>query len=128
MVAPSFTLGIPPGTQERCAESPSTLSFRRALLVLLVFNVMDALFTLGWIEAGLALEANPLMDTALRYGAEVFLGSKLALVSLGCVILWRHAGLPLARLAAVPVLVLYSAVVGTHLGTALHHAMEQGVL
>jgi len=102
-------------------DSPlPVISFRRALVVLLVFNVMDALFTLGWIDAGLASEANPLMETALSHGAEFFIGSKLALVSLGSAILWRHAGLPLARLAALPVLVLYAAVVGAHLGTAIH--------
>lgn len=54
-----------------------------------MLNLADALFTLVYVEAGVATEANPLMHTALRESPVAFMAVKLALVSLGVWLLWR---------------------------------------
>ena len=61
----------------------------------LVMNLLDAIFTLFWVRAGLAREANVLMRDLVNEHAVLFVVAKLSLVSLGSLILWRrraHAG------------------------------------
>jgi hypothetical protein len=60
-----------------------------AIGFLLVFNLLDGAFTLVWTTAGLATEANPLLDDVLAHSPVVFMAIKLALVSLGAVLLVR---------------------------------------
>lgn len=96
-------------------------SFQLALILLLLLNFADALFTLHWVTTGVATEANPVMAWALDHGAEFFLLSKLLIVTSGVALLWRHADRPSVRLAAVPAFVLYSLVVGMHVGAAFLH-------
>ena len=50
---------------------------------ILVMNLIDAAFTIGWTSAGLATEANPLLDDVLARSPVLFMLAKLALVSLG---------------------------------------------
>ncbi len=62
---------------------------------LLVLNLLDAIFTLVWIRAGLAREANALMRDLVNEHAVLFVIAKLGLVSLGSLVLWKrraHAG------------------------------------
>lgn len=75
-----------PGT--RRITLPPRLLFRLAA-ALLIFNLLDALLTLGVVHAGAATEANPLMDALLAHGPVPFVAGKLALVSLGVALLWR---------------------------------------
>ncbi|UJR84425.1 DUF5658 family protein [Sandaracinus amylolyticus] len=63
--------------------------FSFALAALLVMNVADAILTLVWIETGLALEANPLVELALRGGPVSFMAAKLAMVSGAALVLIR---------------------------------------
>ena len=98
-------------------------SFEGGLRVVLTLNLFDALATLFWIEAGLATEANPIMRAALESGPHLFVLSKIALVSLATVMLWRHRAHRSARLAVVPVGLLYALVAGAHVGFALHQAL-----
>jgi len=61
----------------------------------LVMNLLDAIFTLVWVRAGLAREANVLMRDLVNEHAVLFVVAKLSLVSLGSLILWQrraHAG------------------------------------
>ena len=70
---------------------------------LLVLNLLDALFTLVWVRAGLAQEANALMRDLVNDHAVLFVVTKLGLVSLGSLLLWRrraHAGAVVAIFAA----------------------------
>ncbi len=78
------------------------------------FNLLDAYFTMKWISAGIATEANPMMAYALEKGPEWFVLSKVVLVSGGCFILWRRAGANASRYVT-PLFVLYSGVMGLHL-------------
>jgi len=54
-----------------------------------VLNVADAVLTLHWIFGGHAAEANPLMDRLIHMDPTVFMTTKLMLVALGSVLLWR---------------------------------------
>jgi len=57
--------------------------------VTLVLNLLDALFTLTWVGAGLASEANPFLHELVHRHPVVFVTAKLALVGLGSMLLWR---------------------------------------
>jgi hypothetical protein len=68
----------------------------------LVLNLLDAVFTLVWVRAGLAREANVLMRDLVNEHAVLFVVAKLGLVSLGSLVLWRrrtHAGAVIAIFA-----------------------------
>lgn len=60
-----------------------------AAAALLVLNLLDAIFTLGYVQLGAAEEANPLMALPLANGPLAFMLIKLSLVSLGVTLLWR---------------------------------------
>lgn len=99
-------------------------SFEAGLRALILLNVMDAFFTLQWIDKGKATEANPIMAFALDHGPGFFILSKVALVLLAGGLLWRHRERFTARLALVPVAILYAYVAGGHLGFALSLALD----
>lgn len=57
--------------------------------LVVVLNMLDAVWTLTFIRIGAADEGNPLMDQALSWGPLRFMVAKLALVSLSVLLLWR---------------------------------------
>jgi hypothetical protein len=63
-----------------------------SFLVCCIFllSILDALFTLAWIKTGLAVEANPVLVVFLEMGDGVFLGFKILLTFMGCVILYMN--------------------------------------
>jgi hypothetical protein len=99
-------------------------SFEAGLGALVVLNLADALFTLGWVEVGLATEANPVMAGAMTLGPGLFVLSKVALVTLATTLLYRNRSLLTARLALVPLALLYAFVGGGHVGFALYQGMK----
>ncbi len=52
-------------------------AYRFAALSIILLNLLDATFTIAYIEAGLAVEANPLMDALLQIGVPLFAAVKL---------------------------------------------------
>ena len=54
-----------------------------------MLNLFDALMTIGWITSGTAQEANPLLADLAHTQPVLFTLAKTALVSLGCILLWR---------------------------------------
>ena len=89
----------------------------RALVVL---NLVDALFTLVWVQTGLAVEANALMRDLVNHGALVFVLGKLALVSLGALFLWGRRGHALAVVAIFMTFLAYYLVLLHHLQFTSH--------
>lgn len=107
LVATGLRFSVP--TQE------SKLTLPRSMIALLMgLNVLDAYFTWMWISQGMATEANPLMASALEWGAGWFVFIKLFLVSGGCYILWRRAGENAPRYV-FPLFALYAGIVLYHL-------------
>ena len=102
--------------------SPRLLSWHGAPFVLkaaaaaiVILNLLDASFTLVWTLSGLAIEANPLMDQALAHGPMRFMTVKLALVSLGLLLLWRLRVRKLAQVAIVGGALAYVVLLTYHL-------------
>ena len=65
----------------------------------LVLNLLDALFTLVWVRAGLAVEANTLIDELVNEHAVGFVVLKITLVGLGSWLLWQRRKRPSAVIA-----------------------------
>jgi len=82
---------------------------------LLILNLLDAVLTLLWIDAGVAVEGNPLMDQALSGGPVGFMVIKLALVSLGVGLLWRLRHRRAAGIAMIATAAAYSSLFLYHL-------------
>jgi formate hydrogenlyase subunit 3/multisubunit Na+/H+ antiporter MnhD subunit len=95
----------------------------RILQVTLVLNVLDAIFTLWWVLTSQAIEANPLMATAIAAHPVVFVCVKLALVGMGSWLLWRHRKRPLAVISIFVAFLVYYGILLLHL-----RAAELGVL
>ena len=77
--------------------------------VILVLNLIDAIFTLFWFYAGLAREGNPLLAGVLFDHPVIFAIVKLALVSLGSILLWRYRYRPSAIIAIFIAFMVYYA-------------------
>jgi hypothetical protein len=88
---------------------------RIAAAAVLVLNLVDAALTLAWTTAGLAHEANPLLDGVLARSPLLFMTVKLSLVSLGLLLLWRLRWRRAAGFAIVGSALAYSALCAYHL-------------
>ena len=101
-------------------RTPASLLLRVAAAAILVFNVIDAVLTLVWTLSGLAVEANPLMEQVLAHSPLGFMATKLALVSLGLLLLWRLRWRRTARYAIVGSALAYAALITYHLNAVPH--------
>src|SRR5690349_16913549 len=101
-------------------------SWDRAAILLLVLNLLDALFTLTFIELGWAQEANPVMRFAYELSPLTFVAVKLLTVNMGVLILSRYRDSPMAHVALKMGLALYVVIVTWHLAflsyVVLHRA------
>lgn len=94
----------------------------RAVIVL---NLFDAVFTLWWVKAGLAVEANALMRDLVHDGALVFVLAKIALVPLGALFLWRRRGHILAVCAIFFTFLIYYLILLYHLQFTSHYMIAR---
>lgn len=81
----------------------------------LVLNLIDAVFTLYWVRAGLAHEANALIAQLVEKHAVGFVLVKLGLVSGGSWLLWQHRRQPAAVVAIFTAFVVYYLVLLHHI-------------
>ena len=84
----------------------------------LVLNLIDAVLTLLWVHAGLAAEANTLIDELVNEHALLFVLVKLALVGMGCWLLWRRRESPLAVVGIFAAFVTYYLILLYHVDYA----------
>ena len=75
--------------------------------VVLLLNLIDAIFTLFWVKAGLATEANVLLQRTVNEHPIAFVTIKLTLVSLGSLLLWKRRDHPLAVVGSFVVFLVY---------------------
>ncbi|MBW2732754.1 MAG: hypothetical protein JRH20_10215 [Deltaproteobacteria bacterium] len=85
------------------------------LALTLILNLLDGMFTLFAVKAGLAIEANPLMADLLAQSPMQFMLSKLALVSGGIFLLWRLRERKLAVVGSVCSFSVYCLIFFYHL-------------
>jgi hypothetical protein len=83
-------------------------------VVLLLCNLLDALFTLCAVQTGAACEANPLLRGLVAGDPLRFVLVKHLLVSLGLVMLWRLRWHVLARVGLWIASPAYSLLVAYH--------------
>ena len=89
-----------------------------AAATILVLNLIDAVFTLLYTGTGMAAEGNPLMSGVLRESPTGFMMIKLALVSLGVLMLWRLRARKAAAVGLVATAMAYSTLLFYHLSEA----------
>ena len=87
----------------------------RSAIALLVFNLLDGLFTLTFLQMNVATEANPIMRLAYEGSPMWFMFAKLTMVNAGLWILASHARFSAARFAVHGAAVVYAAIVAYHL-------------
>ena len=81
---------------------------------LLVLNLIDAVLTIFWVHAGLATEANTLMDELVNDHALVFVAVKLGLVGMGSWVLWRRRESATAVVGIFVAFLVYYAILVHH--------------
>ena len=91
--APDAETGFRVGTSEQYRWLEGIVKW------LLVLNLVDAVLTILWVHAGLAVEANTLMDELVNEHAVTFVMVKLALVGMGSWVLWSRRQSPVAVVA-----------------------------
>lgn len=84
----------------------------------IVLNLVDAVLTVLWVQLGVAREANVLLEGVLDHSAVLFMVVKMALVSLGLAILWRHRTRPLAVFGIALAFCAYATLTVHHLRVA----------
>lgn len=107
--APTRFFWLEIGTEEQYGW---LLSILKALLLL---NLLDAIFTLWWVGTGVAVEANALLRDLVVDHPFRFILTKLGLVSLGSILLWRLRQHPLAVIAIFGAFLIYYLVLLHHL-------------
>jgi hypothetical protein len=92
---------------------------KRWLLILasavVVLNLIDGIFTLAYTGCRVATESNPLMQGVLAASPVVFMITKLTLVSLCVLLLWRHGRQRFAIAGLVGTTVMYVLLIGYHI-------------
>ncbi len=92
----------------------------RIAAAIVVFNVIDAVFTIIYTDLGLAREANPLLSHALDDSPLLFMLIKLGLVSMGVLLLWRLRHRRTAAAGLVASAAAYSWLILYHLSAVPH--------
>jgi len=96
--------------------TPQHFEWLRGIIkAVLVLNLLDAVFTLIWVRAGLATEANALLRTLVEDHAVLFVVTKLGLVSLGSWALWNRRDHPFAVVAIFVAFLAYYLILLYHL-------------
>lgn len=86
----------------------------RAGALLILGNLLDALFTFTFLQMNLVSEANPLMAWAYEGSPLSFMLLKISCVQLGVLVLWLLRHVPAAQVAIRAAAGLYVAVVAYH--------------
>ena len=92
----------------------------RSAATLLFLNLLDAVFTLTFLQFGLAEEMNPLMRAAYETSPMSFMAVKLAVVSAGVFVLALHQSTRLAQIASKIAVAMYAVIVTWHLAFVAH--------
>ena len=103
------------GTKADDAREWSQRVFYASLLFIVAANAFDAVCTIGWVNAGLAIEANPLMAFLLEKSTLLFFLVKMSVVLAAVWILYNRRHAKLTRFLVVPVALVYVVVIAIHL-------------
>ena len=101
-------------------RSRSDIILTRVTALLIVGNLLDALFTFTFLQMNVVSEANPLMRWAYEHSPLSFMLLKLSCVQLGVLLLWAQRHVPAAGLALRATAGLYAVVVAYHVTLVAH--------
>jgi len=85
----------------------------------IVMSAWDAVATMQHIGRGVALEANPLMNSLIQRHALLFFGVKMLVTALGLMVCYSYSHLKTARFGLRLILGIYAFVCGYHLAIML---------
>lgn len=85
------------------------------LHLLIVLNLLDAVFTVGWVKYCFLPELNPIMAYTLSINLSLFLAVKALMVPCSAWILWRCRSHRLAAGATLIFISIYTAVLVWHI-------------
>jgi len=91
-----------------------------AACLVIILNMLDAVWTLAFVRVGAADEGNPLMDQALAWGPVLFMIAKLTLVSLSVMLLWRLRHRRTATIGLFSAAMTYLVICGYHVSHTHH--------
>ncbi len=91
-----------------------------ASVALLMLNLLDGLFTLFFLQLGVAEELNPVMRLAYEQSPLFFMFSKLVIVNAGLWLLCLHRKLKASRVAIRIGAAVYAIIVVYHLAFLTH--------
>ena len=98
------------------AVNPKQLRWLNGIVIAVIFlNLADAVFTLVWVRAGLAKEANILLKSLVEEHAVAFVAVKFTLVALGSYVLWKYRSHPLAVIGLFSIFLAYYILLLYHL-------------
>ena len=89
------------------------------LVLILVLNLMDAFFTLQWVQRG-GTEANPFMAYMLELGDGFFLAQKCFVVGIWLIILTAHKNFRLAQVGLYSLAGIYTILLAGHISLIMH--------
>jgi hypothetical protein len=93
---------------------------RILIIAIIVLNILDAIFTLFWVNAGFAKEANVLMRQLVHNYPVLFVIVKFSLVFIGTYVLWKNRFNKIAVLGMFVVFLIYYALLLHHLSYSSH--------
>jgi Domain of unknown function (DUF5658) len=102
--------------------------FDYALGVLLVLNVLDAVFTSWWIATGLATEANPLMAKLLDHGIAPFVLTKVGIGIAAVLVFKAFAKHRLSHVGVVGLVAIHLGVFMMHMSTGAEQLTQMTIL
>ena len=111
-------------SRRRVGDTRRLRLIRGLVAGLLVLNLLDALFTLFWVHAGYAREANALLRDLVQLHPVRFVLVKLGLVGLGSILLWRYRRRPTAVVGIFVVFLVYYFLLLHHLRFLSHLAIR----
>lgn len=106
----------PGGTSRFSIGSEQQIGWLEGIIkAVIILNLIDAVFTLFWVTAGVGEEANILLQDIINNRPVLFMAVKIALVSLGSLLLWRYRKHPVAAFGIFLAFVVYYLIVLYHL-------------
>jgi len=85
------------------------------IVAVFLMNLADGMLTLYWMQAGLAVESNPLMAALIAIDPALFMVVKMALIVMGTSLLWRFRFRASAVLGMFLVFFVYYGILIYHL-------------
>tara|TARA_R100000773_G_C4119291_1_gene55559 strand:- start:128 stop:415 length:288 start_codon:yes stop_codon:yes gene_type:complete len=80
---------------------------RAALFLVLILNILDAVFTSFVVSSAIAVEANPLMGAILELGIAPFIIVKLGIVVVSLRVLWKYRRRTITKIGTAICLIIY---------------------